>query len=126
MNLTLDDLVRIGEIYDDIMNRADRLLEMQAKVTGRKNVAYTKGIDEFYDGRISFICEDRFGDTEYESFLLEDFVSDDYLKRFEKQYEEELEKERIMKEEKNKENALRTERIELETLKRLKEKYPDQ
>lgn len=125
MNITIEDLKRLSEIYEPIIERADELLMFQSKING-KHKFYVDSISEITDKTIEFYCYNYRDNTEHIAFTLEDFVSDDYLNLYKKQYEEILEQERIEKEAIEKHRQAKIEEQELATLRRLKEKYPDQ
>lgn len=124
MNITIDDLKRLSEIYDAIIDRADELLNMQSEINGKS--LYIESIYELNNETIGFICEDKYNDTSYKYFTFEEFLSEDYLNKYKKQYEQHLEEQRIKKEKEDKERLSRIEKQEIETLKMLKEKYPEQ
>ncbi len=124
VKITLEDLKKFSEIYEQIMLRANELIVLQAKIKGlNPRYYYIDYITEFTNEYIEFCVE---GEDEYVKFSLEDFISEDYYNLFKKQYEEMLEQQRIREEEKERQRKISLEKSERATLRRLMKKYPDE
>lgn len=124
MKITVEDLKKLSEIYEPVMERADELLKFQSGINGEHRFS-VDSIYDITDEEITFYCSNYRSGTDYKKFNFSDFVSDDYFDLYKKQYEETLEKKRIEKERIEEQRKVLTEAEERKTLEMLKAKYPN-
>lgn len=122
MEITIEDLKRLSEIYEPIMERGQKLVNMDRKISKKYNLT-VESIEEFSKDMIGFRCEDNYGDSELYFIMFNNFLDEEYYESQKKLYHEIL---RFEKEEKERQLKIikeDKEKHEREMLAMLKEKY---
>lgn len=121
---TMEDLKATAKFYDSLIERADKIVALKRMLNNSHyDVVDIRGIDEFREIGIDFVCEDSHGELDYKTLTYEELLDADYIDNMTAQLEEKEEAERWKREREKQERLKVTEEQERKELARLLQKF---
>lgn len=121
---TMEDLKATANFYDSLIERADKIVALKRMLNNsHHDVVDIRGIDEFEENGISFVCEDSCGHLDYKTLTYEELLDADYVDNMTALLEEKEEAQRWKREREKQEKLKVTEEQERKELARLLQKF---